>query len=155
AIRYPRGKTISASWDVIPINSHSGQVVKVGADVVIVAVGVMLSQALEAAEILENINISVTVIDAKFVKPIDIELIKKYSDVSKLVVTVENNVLIGGFGEQLESKLGREVIKFAYPDEPIIQGKVSELIKIYGLNGERIARVIENAILMYNKNLKG
>ncbi|MEG2380780.1 MAG: 1-deoxy-D-xylulose-5-phosphate synthase [Oscillospiraceae bacterium] len=155
AIRYPRGKTISASWDVIPINSYSGQVVKVGTDVVIVAVGVMLSQALEAAEILENINISVTVIDAKFVKPIDIELIKKYSDVSKLVVTVENNVLIGGFGEQLESKLGREVIKFAYPDEPIIQGKVSELIKIYGLNGERIARVIENAILMYNKNLKG
>ena len=63
-----------------------------------------------------------------------------------MVATIEDVVMTGGFGEQLAAALGREVIRFAFPDEPIQQGKVSELFQIYGLQGDRIARAIQKAL---------
>lgn len=80
------------------------------------------------------------------IKPIDISTIRRESNKAKIVVTIENNVIIGGFGEILQSQLDRSIVKFAYKDEPIPQGSVKELEEKYGLSPQSIADKIKKLL---------
>ena len=145
ALRYPRGEVLEAAGVLPGLEPSKGRLICEGEDVLLVSVGTMITEALKAAELLEQKQIKTAVIDARCVKPMDLKLIRSVAERVRVVATIESNVQLGGFGQMLEAALGREVVKFAYPDEPIVQGNVTELMKIYGLDGKRIARAIENS----------
>ncbi len=80
-------------------------------------------------------------------KPIDIKKIEGFIERAAITATVENNVVIGGFGEYLEGMVNKKILKFAYPDEPIVQGNVEQLKKKYGLDYNSIYEKIELELL--------
>ncbi len=143
-VRYPRGTVIERDVKGLPPNK--AELVREGTDVLIAAVGVSLYDAIEAAEILEKSGISVAVADVRCVKPLDKAFFIKNSEDKKLVVTLEDGVLIGGFGQYFESEINKIVLKLAYPNEPIVQGTVDEIKKKYNLSAEAIAERIKAEI---------
>lgn len=140
AIRYPRGEIAAPAWKVRVDNAPKCSLVRDGSDVLIAAVGTTVFDALAAAEILEKHKISTAVLDVKAIKPMSAADILPYCEGKKYIVSLEDNVITGGFGQQLMALLKREVTMFAYPDEPIIQGSVKELKVNYGLTPEQIAK---------------
>ncbi|WP_439951467.1 1-deoxy-D-xylulose-5-phosphate synthase [Carboxydothermus pertinax] len=144
ALRYPRGAAVGVKltpYEEIPIGT--GEVLKEGRDGFIVGVGRPLNYALKAAQRLENEGISLGVIDARFVKPLDEKLLEEIGRLKKPVITVEENVLAGGFGsavnELFQAKgLESRVINLGIADEFPPQGKVEEVLNLYGLTEEKI-----------------
>ena len=149
AIRYPRGEITAPAWKVDPVHKPKCSLVRDGSDVLIAAVGTTVFDALAAAEILEKHKISTAVLDAKAVKPIIAADFLPYCEGKKYIVSLEDNVITGGFGQQLMALLKRDVTMFAYPDEPIVQGSVKELKVNYGLTPEQIAKQLLQ--LMYEE----
>ena len=153
AIRYPRGAALNTDeFDGIDIKALSddtclkSRLIKPSdgqCDVVIISVGVMLKNAAEAYKALNACGINVCLIDAVVIKPIDAETIAGECKGAKIVATIENNVDIGGFGQQLEAILGRRILRFAYDDTPVVSGSIPELEKKYGLDSEYIADKIK------------
>ncbi len=151
AVRYPRGAAQSEA-DIgaeVPRLSENTRprprmiIDRERPDVLIVSAGVMLKNAVEAARILEDSGYSAAVADAVSIKPFDKRPIEDAARRANLIVSVENNVLSGGFGMILEEALGMRALKCAYPDEPICQGRISELEDKYGLSAEKIAEKIK------------
>ncbi|TET16827.1 MAG: 1-deoxy-D-xylulose-5-phosphate synthase, partial [Candidatus Cloacimonadota bacterium] len=129
AMRYPRGNVYGLPEkekpEMIPIGK--GEVLQKGNDVLIVSVGSMVYPSMEAAKILSEKNINTAVINARFVKPLDKELLLKESEGKKLIVTVEENAVIGGFGSALlelmqKNNVKKKIITIGIPDKFIEQG---------------------------------
>lgn len=152
-MRYPRGEAPGAAIPEVPETFELGisKEVRPGSDVAILAFGRMVTHALLAADILEREGISVRVVDMRWVKPIDKEAIKRAAQ-TKLVVTVEDGVIIGGAGEAVGEVLAEEDLRvpaltLGLPDEFIEQGKVDLLFADLGLDAEGIARQIRQKLL--------
>ncbi len=152
AIRYPRGSGLGVELDAelheIPIGK--GEIVRQGKDAVILAIGTMVAPAVEAAQELASNGIEVTVVNARFAKPLDSELIIGLTRKIKRLVTVEENALSGGFGNSVvdllqKSGVGDTRVKsIGIPDEFVEQGTQAILRAKYGLDAEGIAkRVLE------------
>lgn len=153
AIRYPRGT--GSSWEVAAeprtIARGKAETIREGDEVYILAVGRMVGVALEAAEILAGEGLKAGVINARFVKPLDEETIKALAPGCRLLVTLEENVLIGGFGEAVAALLQRlgspcRLISLGLPDRFVGHGKVAELFHIEGMDAESVAREVERAL---------
>ncbi|MGB9694402.1 MAG: 1-deoxy-D-xylulose-5-phosphate synthase [Caldisericaceae bacterium] len=147
-IRYPKAPAnalLDNQKDVIAIGK--AELVSEGNDLTIVSVGAMFERALEAREILVSNGISVGLIDARFIKPIDTETILCAAEKSRKVVTIEDNVLIGGFGRELSyflSEHGISVMNLGIPDLFPVQGKRDKLLDYYGLSSSNIAKLSED-----------
>lgn len=151
AIRYPKapgygGKT---GTGYNPINIGKASVIRQGKDLAIVAIGSMVHPSLEAAKLLAMDGIDATLINARFLKPLDEELLERVTNEVKFLVTVEEHVRNDGFGalvlEFLE-KIGRNDIKvkrLALPDCFIPQGPRDLLLGRYGLTAERIKEAVK------------
>jgi 1-deoxy-D-xylulose-5-phosphate synthase len=147
SLRYPRGNGIGATMDpeirALPVGK--GEVLREGADATIFAIGNEVWPAVEAADILARDNIHVTVINARFIKPLDDELIAKYCKPLSPVITVEEGSLAGGFGSALMERceqLGIADVRFhciGIPDEYVHHGSQDVLRAQYDLHGEGIA----------------
>ena len=112
--------------------------------ILLVSVGSMVYPSIEAAKLLGVLDISATVINARFIKPIDSELIKKHAQQSDLIITVEEGVLKGGFGSAVLELMEKEDIRvpvrcMGIPDVFVCHGKRAELLKKYNLDHEGIA----------------
>ncbi len=143
AIRYPRGEVQHTVPGVTPsLDITKANLVREGTDVLIAAVGTTVFDALEAAALLEKQNISAAVLDVRSVKPLDVDSILRYSRDKKLIVSIEDHVKTGGFGQQLLDLLQRKVLVCAYPNEPIVHGTVSQLKEKYGMSGTQLAKRI-------------
>ncbi len=148
AVRYPRspglGVPLDAALHEIPLGK--GEVVREGSDVAIIALGTSVSPSLEAAQRLARKGIEAAVINARFAKPLDKALITDLANRVKNIVTVEENVLNGGFGEAViklleESGLGdTRVRNIGIPDEFVEHGTQSILRAKYGLDTDGIVR---------------
>ena len=144
AIRYPRGAAIAES---LTGNEFTGKniLVKKGTNVAILAVGTMLKPALEAAEILKNKNISTGVVNIGIFgnDKIDIPGISG----TPLIVTLEDNIESGGFGEHFKAKNpNRDIISIAWPNKFIEQGNARDIFKRYDMDAEGIAKSIMDHI---------
>jgi len=147
ALRYPRGSGLGVPLEqpltILPIGS--GEILREGDQGVIIAVGTMVKPSLEAAEKLAGEGMSLSVMNARFVKPLDRERILDLASRTGVVITVEENVLEGGFGtavlELLEDEGFEEtkVRRLGFPDHYIEQGEQAELRSLYGLDAEGIA----------------
>lgn len=153
AIRYPRGSVTSSDEneiDNIPIGK--AEVLKEGDDLTIIAIGNMVNPSIEASELLSEKGIKATVVNARFVKPLDMELISKLAKKTGCILTVEENMVAGGFGSAILEELtqsGAEGFKFrmlGIPDSFIEQGPQALLRKQLGLDAEGIAKAAQTLI---------
>lgn len=149
AIRYPRGTgtgvSISENWTYI--EPGKGRFLRNGKDIALIGVGKPVYEAVKAARILEKKGILATVFDARFAKPLDKENILEIATTHSLLITVEDNVVAGGFGEGIISLLNdnsvkTQVINLGIPDIFITHGTPDELYRLIGLDGESIASKI-------------
>ena len=141
AIRYPRGTVLAPAWpEKTAEPGIQANLRRDGADILIAAVGTTVFDAIKAADILERHGIRAGVLDVGILKPLDTISICKYCEGKKIIASLEDNVVTGGFGQQLTALLKKKVHIFAYPDEPIVQGSIDELKQKYGLMPEQIAR---------------
>ena len=143
AIRYPRGTGPGAAVKKVPVALEIGkaEVLRDGRDVAIFALGTMVADAEKLAKLLEKEGQSVTVINARFAKPVDDACVAKYALQCGLIVTMEDHVLAGGFGSAVLESLNMQeidvpVIRVGWPDEFIEHGRVESLREKYGLTAE-------------------
>ena len=146
AIRYPRGRGLESIGQYHPVNSATSVTLSEGSDVCLLAVGSMVQNAVEAAEILKSKGVSAGVINARFVKPIDCNAIIASAQKYKKIITIEDNALMGGFGSNVLSLLNvRDIYcrvkTLGLPDDFINHGTRNELIKLVGLDSNSIAEV--------------
>lgn len=153
AIRYPRseGEGVSLDWDFKEIPLGKAEVVKDGKDVTVIAIGNMVYQALKAAVDLEKEGISLAVINARFVKPLDKNLILDFATKTGKVITVEENTLEGGFGSAIcellaDKNIWVKIKRIGLPDKFIEHGDLKTLKKIYGITSEHIKKTAQELI---------
>ena len=150
-LRYPRGAAEGAALPDAPreIPIGTGELLAQGEHVALLGYGYGVAVALEAAEILRGHDLEPTVADARFAKPLDTELVERLALQHDLVVTVEENVLPGGFGsavlEHLEDAFAdgpserARVLRIGLPDRYVAHGKPALLRREVGLTGEDVA----------------
>ncbi len=154
SVRYSRGSCLGVEMDVDPVALPvgKGELLKDGTDVGIVAIGVTVSQALKAAERLEQEGISAAVVNARFVKPLDQELVCGLARRVRCLVTVEEGCRMGGFGSAVLEALSEQGILqvptklVGLPDWYIEQGPQDLLREKYGLTAEGIYQAAKEAV---------
>jgi len=154
ALRYPRGKGMGVSIKDRPVPIAIGKAVveEEGRDAAIFAVGPLVYTGLLARERLLSKGISVAVVDCRFIKPLDAELLCQIAARVKLVVTLEENVLSGGFGSGIMEMLEQQgmqacnVKRIGLPDLFIPHGAPDLLRGDYGLTVERVVDTIEKGL---------
>jgi 1-deoxy-D-xylulose-5-phosphate synthase len=145
AVRYPRGAapgTISGMLQAIPVGK--GEIRRNGKKVAILAFGAMLKPALEAGEALDA-----TVVNMRFVKPLDVALVKQMAESHHLIVTVEEHQVMGGAGSAVAEALSfsdRRILMLGLPDRFIDHGDPGKLLASVGLDGAGIRASIEKAM---------
>lgn len=155
AVRYPRGcatgTPIAGELEAVTIGK--GEIISGdGTGVVLLAVGSMVMKAVQAASILNMANIKTTVVNMRFVKPLDEELLREIlAKQPKMLVTLEENALAGGFGSAVLEYLADNdyllpTLRFGIADEFIEQGSCPELLEICGLQPQQIADKIVDKI---------
>ncbi len=150
AIRYPRseGRGVSLPQQPRLLRQGQGEVLRAGSDLAILAIGAMVYPALEAAAILSTEGVEAAVVNARFVKPLDGELLKSLAQNFNRLVTVEEGVLAGGFGsavlEMLEARGLNDIAlkRLGLPDEFVEHGERSIFLKHYNLDPVGIVSVI-------------
>ena len=146
AVRYPRGKGIGIPIDkgMRPLEVGKGLIRRDGNTIAIFAFGSMVKGALEAAE-----KLGATLVDMRFVKPLDEELISKLAANHQLVVTVEESAVMGGAGSAVNEFLTQtstpiQTLNLGLPDKFLEHGKPSEMLDEINLNCEGIIQAIKN-----------
>lgn len=150
AVRYPRGEAYTGLKEFrAPICLGKSEVIHEGSRVALLAVGSMVKMAEEVQKQLkERMDMDAALVNARFVKPIDEELLRSFADTYELVVTIEENVKDGGFGERVLAFAEEEDLPFgveiiALPDRFIPHGSVSYQMKQVGFTPEDICGRIE------------
>ncbi|MDR1942217.1 MAG: 1-deoxy-D-xylulose-5-phosphate synthase [Endomicrobium sp.] len=143
AIRYPRGAGTGVKLDSFPSALQIGKakILAKGSDICLLAIGNCVQICLKAAQALLKKNVKASVINMRFLKPLDEDAIKEALLKTKKFITVEENVLSGGFGESVKSLLcgtGALVQSIGLPDKFIEHGSLQILHKKYGLTSENV-----------------
>lgn len=155
ALRYPRGNGYGVDISNAPekIEVGRGEVLREGEDVALVAFGSMVRPSLEAALGLEAEGIDPTVVNARFVKPLDEELIVEIAKTHRLIITVEEAYLAGGFGSAVMELLEANgllddvrVVRMGVPDRIVTHGDAPILLAKYGLDPDGIYQQTLNSL---------
>lgn len=154
AVRYPRGDAYEGMKEFrAPIEYGKSEVIYEEKDIAVMFVGHMAELADQVRTEIRKAGCSCSLINARFVKPLDTELLERLSRTHSLLVTIEENVITGGFGEQVmeyvsDAKLPLYVRNIGLPDDYIEHGNVEILRKEAGLDCERIANQAVEEYLM-------
>ena len=150
ALRYPRSGIPEGELprEVVPLEVGKGELLKEGTDLVVVVAGHILDEARRAVELLEEKGIKAALINARFVKPLDEELILDWASRTGRVVTLEESALVGGFGSAVLELLAREeqlvsVLTLGLPDRFVTHGTQQELRRELGLDASSVASRVE------------
>lgn len=146
AVRYPRGSGLGVEagngLDTLPIGK--GEIVREGSDVAILSFGSLLGPAMEAAE-----TLGATVANMRFIKPLDEELVMQLAAGHRLLVTLEDNVVMGGAGSAVNELLHHRdcsipVVNLGLPDSFVEQGTREQLLALCGLDRDGIVRAVRS-----------
>ncbi len=147
AVRYPRGSgygvpLMEEGWEPVPIGK--GEILRQGDDVLLLGYGTMVYPALQTAEILSEHGISATVVNARFVKPLDSELIVPLAEQIGNVVTLEEGCLMGGFGSAIAELLSdhgipNQLLRLGVPDVLVDHAKPDQAKAALGLTPPQMA----------------
>ena len=145
AVRYPRGEAYDELKEFrAPIEYGKGEWLYKESEIVLFALGSMVKTAVEVRTKLQEKGLACSIINARFAKPLDEELLREVTENHKLIVTLEENVITGGFGEhvmsfyQTEQIMDINVLNIAIPDEYIEHGNVDILRKEVGIDTDTI-----------------
>ncbi len=161
-IRYPRaqgyGVPLKETFEEIPIGKW--ELIKEGKDGIILAVGNRVYPAMEAALELKEAGIEVGVVNSRFIKPLDKELLKRIEKEYKWILTVEDGVLKGGFGTSVdlfyrENKSFKiKVYSLGYPEEILPQGDTKTIHKLYGIDKDGIVSKVKEIISKRKRKIR-
>jgi 1-deoxy-D-xylulose-5-phosphate synthase len=164
AMRYPRGNGIGVPLDCDPqlLEIGKAELLRDGGEIAIVAYGSMVHPSLQAAENLAKDGIETTVVNARFVKPLDSSLLLALAQTKRLVVTVEEAYLAGGFGAAVMELLEENglqdkvrVVRMGVPDRIVTHGDAKLLLAKYGLDADGIyTRVKESFEVLEDRRAK-
>lgn len=161
ALRYPRGKAVGVPMDEefhsLPIGR--GELLREGRDVTLVGLGTMAQVCLGAAELLEQESISAAVVNPRFVKPLDAELLVRMGRQTGAVVTVEECYLTGGFGSAVlelysERGLSARVERIGIPDQFVPHGAPPYFHREYGLTPDAVAEQARRLVMQIRSELE-
>ncbi|HEX8847026.1 MAG TPA: 1-deoxy-D-xylulose-5-phosphate synthase [Pyrinomonadaceae bacterium] len=160
ALRYPRGNGIGVDISREPqlLEIGKGEILRdSGGDVAIVAYGAMVHPSLQAAENLSKDGIETTVVNARFVKPLDASLLLALARTKRLIVTIEEAYLAGGFGSAVMELLEENglldqvrVIRMGIPDRLVTHGDAKLLLAKYGLDADGIYTRVKSCVEQSN-----
>ncbi|RLB77121.1 MAG: 1-deoxy-D-xylulose-5-phosphate synthase, partial [Deltaproteobacteria bacterium] len=157
AYRYPRGNGVGLPLldNIDPVPIGRGELLREGSDGLVIAVGIMVDEALAAADQLVKQGINIAVVDARFIKPLDSELIIAQAEKVPFVITAEENSLQGGFGAAVlellsDTGLTIPVLRVGIPDNFVGQGTQKELRAQLGLDAEGIMGKVKQATQYQN-----
>lgn len=159
SIRYPRGRALGVTlkpYELIPLGKW--EVIFEGNDVAILAVGKMVSNAVLARELLLSKGIFPTIINARFIKPLDTEILKQILSTHSLLLTVEDGQVLGGFGSAIaefitQNQYNTRLKILGIPDVFIEHGKQDELLANLGLDPFGISKAI--SVELVSKKILG
>jgi 1-deoxy-D-xylulose-5-phosphate synthase len=164
AMRYPRGNGVGAPLDEEPrlLEIGKGEVLRDGGEVALIAYGSMVHPSLAAAEALAKDGIEATVVNARFVKPLDAQLLLAVARTARIIVTVEEAYLAGGFGSAVLELLEENglqdnvrVVRMGIPDRLVTHGDPKLLLAKYGLDADGIyTRVKESVDILDERRAK-
>ena len=153
ALRYPRGEAYDGLREFRhPIVYGKSEILYEEEDIALLAVGSMVKTAEAVRHRLKEIGYSCTLVNARFVKPIDTDVIKELAKDHRLIVTMEENVRSGGYGEKVrdyvqEQEIPVHVLTIALPDEYVEHGNVALLYEEVGIDAESVTkRIIEKYV---------
>lgn len=153
AIRYPRGEAYAKMKELrAPIELGKSEVLFSGKKVALVAVGKMVEVACETAEILkEEYAVSPTLVNARFVKPFDQDMLRMIAQEHELIVTMEDNVHQGGFGQQVtdwlyEHDLRPVMLNISIPDQFVEHGSVNQLYEKLEMDARSVVNKIASSL---------
>ena len=153
ALRYPRGEAYDGLKDFRrPIVYGKSEVIYEEEDIALLAVGSMVKTAEEVRRKLKEIGYNCTLVNGRFIKPVDTEVLEELAKDHRLLVTMEENVRSGGYGEKVrdyaaDRGLEVQVLQIAIPDEYVEHGNVSLLYEEVGIDPESVTkRIIEKYI---------
>ncbi|HMQ78900.1 MAG TPA: 1-deoxy-D-xylulose-5-phosphate synthase [Ignavibacteria bacterium] len=158
ALRYPRGNALGVEikpFMQIPIGK--GEIVEKGEDAAVIAIGDMVDVGMKVRAELAKENIDIEVVNARFVKPLDGELLKDVFSRHKKVITLEDNVITGGFGSAIlefmnQYKItGVDVLVHGLPDKFVEHGTPDELFRDLKLDVNGVSEIIKNHLLSKEK----
>ncbi|MBN8584964.1 MAG: 1-deoxy-D-xylulose-5-phosphate synthase [Ignavibacteria bacterium] len=158
ALRYPRGNALGVEikpFSQIPIGK--GEIIEKGTDAAIIAIGDMVDVGMKTRAMLAKENIDVEVINARFIKPLDGELLKDVFARHKKVITLEDNVITGGFGSAVLEFMNQNNIKdvdilvHGLPDKYVEHGTPDELFRDLKLDAAGVTEVIKDHLLSKEK----
>ncbi len=163
AVRYPRGSGVGVSldWRLQELDIGKGEIMRQGDDLAIFAIGPCVYPALEVAKQLESEGIEAAVINARFVKPIDRELISKWARKCGKVLTIEENALMAGFGSAVLECLSdhdinnMKIKRLGLSDEFIEHGSQEILRRLQGLDIESIVKTAKDLVESDKKGQRG
>ena len=151
AFRFPRGEAtgIDIPSLIKPLNIGKGRIVKEGSKIAILSLGTRLGDALQAAEDLDTLGLSTTVADARFIKPLDKDLVRQLADEHEVLITIEEGA-IGGFGAYVMTELaksgrldrGLKIRSMVLPDMFIDQDKPEIMYKKAKLDAQAIVEKV-------------
>ncbi len=161
AIRYPRGEAYDGLKDFrAPVRFGRSEIIYEENDIALFALGSMVRTAEEVRKILKEKGYPVSLVNARFAKPIDTEALDELCRTHSLIVTLEENVASGGFGEKVmdyvfDNKLNCDVLIIALPDDYVEHGNVDILKQEVGIDTESIIKKVITRYLSWgNKNRK-
>ena len=152
AIRYPKTDAVRVLKEYRePIKLGKSEWIRRGSRVALLAIGTMVETAMEVEELLAKDGIDATVVNLRFAKPLDYEMLDEVLDYHRLIVTMEENVLSGGVGEHIcryveMHSTGVRVIACGIPDKFIHQGSIKELLEETGLDAQSIYQKISTML---------
>lgn len=151
AIRYPRGSASDVCQEFrSPVKYGKGEILYEERDIAIVFVGHMFEEALAVRKQLKEAGYACSLVNARFVKPMDTVLLDRLAKTHKMIVTIEENVQSGGFGEHVTEYLSRtgadvRTLILALPDDYVEHGNIDVLRKETGLDVDSMTMRIQNA----------
>ena len=154
-IRYPRGRGVLADWHcpLEEVKVGTGRKLRDGNDIAVLSVGPVGNNVVKAVGMMENDGdgISVAHYDMRFVKPLDVNLLKEVAAKFKHVITVEDGVREGGFGSAViewmeDNGQHLDIVRLGLPDHFVEHGTVAQLQSIVGIDAEGIRRTIEETL---------
>jgi 1-deoxy-D-xylulose-5-phosphate synthase len=164
AIRYPRGNGFGVDISEAPklLEIGKAEILRDGGDIAILAYGSMVYPAIEAVENLGKDGIDATLINARFVKPLDNELILALAETKRVIVTIEEAYLAGGFGSAVMELLEEnnlldkvKIVRMGVPDRIITHGDPKLLLAKYGLDADGIYTRVKQTVEILEERRAG
>ncbi|MGA2775173.1 MAG: 1-deoxy-D-xylulose-5-phosphate synthase [Candidatus Omnitrophota bacterium] len=145
ALRYPKGMGERLNLEDSTIELGKFEILKEGAGFVVFALGSMVMPAYEALNLLQKEGLSGTLVNARFVKPLDNDMLHTLSTGKKRIFSVEEGIIDAGFGSAISETIGMPVTRIGLPCEFITHGKREIILDKYGLTAGKIAAKIKSA----------